>query len=210
VSRVRALLDHLCVADPAFPANIIKSLYFDTDRMELLRQKQASELLKRKVRIRWYVDPVSGAALPQAHLEIKTKNGARRDKQRLALPVPAAEFDRDPVAAARELDGALSSRLHGLQPACVIQYLRRRYIEMGQGFRMALDTDIRASSSNRALLRDMRESRPAVAVLEVKGAGVRELPPSLSSMHLWGVRKAAFSKYAACLDGTYPMEADPI
>ena len=215
-SRVEALLDHSCATDPAFQTNIIKSLYFDTDQLELLRQKQASEFLKRKVRIRWYVDPQTGAPGPNAYLEVKTKHGARGGKKRIALPIPAAEFDCDPLAAANKvssdmLEGTdLEGALRGIAPACVIQYRRRRYLELGQGHRIALDSDIRSSSLNRTLLRGLRESRPSYAVLEVKGAGARELPPSLRILHQWGVRKAAFSKYAACLDGEHPMETNPL
>jgi len=213
--RVGALLDHVCAADPAFPTNVIKSLYFDTDRLDLLRQKQASEFLKRKVRIRWYVDPRSGTPGAQAYLEVKSKQGAHGDKRRRPLPVSAAEFDRDPLTAAEMLlrqadsDAQLADTLQGLLPAGVIQYQRRRYIEMSEGFRIALDSDIRASSLNRALLRERRESRPSVAVLEVKGERTRGLPSSLSMLYGWGVQKAAFSKYAACLDEEYPMEMDP-
>jgi hypothetical protein len=216
LARVQALLNHLCATDPSFQSNIINSLYFDTDRLELLRQKEASEFLKRKVRIRWYVDPLTGTPGPQAFLEVKTKQGARGGKVRTALPIPAAAFDRDPLAAAETLSPhllegtGLEGVLRDVVPACVIQYRRRRYIEMSTGHRIALDSDIRACSLNRALLRERRESRPSYAVLEVKGPGARDLPPSLSLLHRWGVEKSSFSKYAACLDGEHPMETDPL
>ena len=72
---VEAVIEHVCAPDPRFRTNIIKSLYFDTQGLDLLRQKRASELLKKKVRIRWYVDPQSGAPGPEAYLEIKCKDG---------------------------------------------------------------------------------------------------------------------------------------
>ena len=208
-------MDHVCAIDPAFQVNVIKSLYFDTPRFDLLRQKEASEFLKRKVRIRWYVDPRTGDPGSDAWLEIKSKRGARGHKRRLRLPVGAGRFDHDPVAALKHLDQEIDPAsepmgfLRGLSPAFVVQYRRRRYIEMSEGFRVALDSEIRATSVNRALLRRRRVSRPAFAVLELKGAGARTLPDSLSMLRRWGVRKASLSKYAACLDPDQERETDP-
>lgn len=214
-TRVAAWLEHQCVPDPAFAENGVKSLYFDSGRLALLRQKQASELLKRKVRIRWYVNPRTGRPDPGAMLEAKIKDGARGWKHRIPLPVDTAELDADPLGVVQawlsRVDPAEPKRgwLQGLQPVCVIRYVRRRYVAVSGGWRIALDSAIRAESLNPLVLRGHRARRPGSAVLEVKGPGARGLPPSLAFPGHWGVRKASFSKYAACLEGDDPLETYP-
>jgi hypothetical protein len=205
VPAVRAWLDHCCARDPAYGENIISSVYFDTLQLDLLEQKEQSEYIKHKVRIRWYTE-LSGSALSdRAYLEVKGKQGARTHKRRIPLPVRVSALDRDPIGTAVSVDLAehitdtARNDLRRLLPVCVVRYRRRRYIEMATGSRIALDHAIEGLHANPRF----RLRRPAAAsdaaVLEVKGPGAHALPPTLHALVRFGVRKTSFSKYAVCV-----------
>lgn len=198
-------LRHSCAEDPRFPANGIHSLYFDTPHLESLAEKENSEYLKRKVRIRWYTDPSGANPGDRAHLEVKAKEGARSWKRRIPLPCKVERLCMDPLGAAAALNlhewsADAACPMHDLYPACVISYVRHRFIEMSTGSRIALDTEIHPSHLNPALFRARTGTVPNVCILEVKGPDAGGLPPTLLPLCRFGLRRASFSKYAECLN----------
>lgn len=198
-------LRHSCANDPRFAFNAIHSIYYDTRRLELLAEKENSEYLKRKVRIRWYTDADGTTPCDQAHLEVKAKEGARSWKRRIPIACDVHRLCRDPMGAVAalsldEYSDASGFPMHDLLPVCVISYLRRRFIDMSSGCRVALDTEIQPSHMNPALLRSRAGSIPNVCILEVKGPDAGGLPPTLLQLCRFGLRRTSFSKYAECLN----------
>lgn len=199
-------LRHSCATDPRFAVNRIHSVYFDTHRLDSLVEKENSEYLKRKIRIRWYTDPAGTNPSERVHLEVKVKEGSRSWKRRVPLPCEVRLLCADPLATAaslpmQEWSAAAGCPLHDLLPVCVISYVRRRFIEMSSGARVALDTEIRPSHTNTAVLRAHKARIPNVCILEVKGPDADGLPPSLLPLCRFGLRRTSFSKYAECLVG---------
>ena len=51
---VRHWLSRVALPDPHYPANVVSSIYFDTHDWRYLNEKENSDFLKTKVRLRWY------------------------------------------------------------------------------------------------------------------------------------------------------------
>jgi hypothetical protein len=206
VEAAKALLDHACAPDPKYTENRINSLYYDTTHLDLLSQKTESEYYKYKVRLRWYCDVAEKVFSNSAYLEIKNKFGARSLKHRFPVSLEVAQLHRDPIHAVAGhslLEWAephVYDQLSGLQPACVIAYRRKRYIDMLSGLRIALDYEIQGLHPGPGLHPRGLTGRSPLAVLEVKGIHARELPSSLYSLTSLGVKKSSFSKYEICLN----------
>jgi hypothetical protein len=187
------------VADPAFSAGVVTSLYFDTPGLALYQQKRNSEYLKAKVRLRWYG---SGTGTVPCFVEIKRKIGGVREKVRVPVDFPAEAlgaraFDHPEVCCAPL---HADPRLQGvpLVPMFLVQYRRRRFIDPITGVRVALDTAVRCLGANPAFLSRAEPVTIPCGVLETKGA-LRELPAIMSPIAPY-LRKDAFSKYAACCE----------
>ena len=203
--HLRGWLDHACASDPRHADNVIHSLYFDSGSLDAAVEKWESTFFKTKVRLRWYTDEGGTPSESAAYLEVKTKQGRRTRKHRARIELDFPRFLADPIRFGEELDLLevlpWMDRDTGrrLRPVCVIRYHRRRYIDMRQGLRIALDSDIGASHANPAFRFTGRRRGLTWAVLEVKGAGRLVeplLPPGIPLMRL---SRAAFSKYGECV-----------
>ena len=145
---LRAWVDVRCRPDPAFAAGRIASIYFDSRDGALLDEKDNSDYLKTKVRLRWYGDWQTGAPAGAVFLEVKQRIGSSRKKYRRPLDWPAAELDRWPLEDVRLLEvnrwlDAAGFRFGGpLRPAICLAYRRRRWLEPATGARICLDQDI--------------------------------------------------------------------
>lgn len=66
-----ALLDQLLMPDGEFPENTINSIYYETRNFDAYSEKANGDLLKHKVRLRWYgsAKTDSGSACAPAFLE---------------------------------------------------------------------------------------------------------------------------------------------
>ena len=121
--------------DPQHAAGWVVSVYYDTPEWRLLREKEDSDYLKTKVRVRWYEDDAGALLSPDAFLEVKSKRGGARTKARLvtsepatllqALPLTDQRWARLPDAARRA--GALLPT--PLTPVFTVRYRRRRFID---------------------------------------------------------------------------------
>ncbi len=204
VNICRSYLDHSCAYDPAFYENTIKSVYFDTFTLSLLKQKDNSIYYKYKVRLRWYEEK-DGSLSKNAWLEIKKKFGTRTLKKRIKIDLDVNDLNKEPLKIAEKLnlsDYFLDegfSEFHGIIPVCCIQYKRCRYIDMMQGLRISVDYNIEATDiSEKISLKGYSGFAPN-AVVEVKGAGARQLSKVLYKITDLGGRKNSFSKYEICL-----------
>ncbi len=193
----------ICPPDPRFPICTVFTVYYDTSALSSLNEKRNSDYLKTKVRLRWY--RVGGSFSEMAFLEIKSRFGSRRDKDRLRLPF------REAWPAHGSLDGtSLQVVPHALRragmgisndyrPVLLVRYERRRFIEPTSGMRVALDTDICVPAVSRAARLVPRSLPLPTSVFELKGTR-DHLPERLRSLPSFGFRKSSFSKYRACYD----------
>ncbi len=202
--RVHALLKQRLPADPEYPDALVYSLYYDSPSLRYLEDKEGSDYLKTKVRIRWYGDPETFEPLPDAFLEAKSKEGASRFKERIHLPGAAPEIASMRLDDPRlvQLIKRLSERgvdlARGLTPLVLIRYRRRRFVLPRLNTRVCIDSDIQPIDGHPSLGAVMPRPLPS-AVMEVKG-GERVLPTELIPMSSLGARLNSFSKYLRCVD----------
>ncbi|MDA1266191.1 MAG: VTC domain-containing protein [Planctomycetota bacterium] len=189
--------------DPVHPGGYVASLYYDTPHWHFVEEKLSSDYLKTKVRLRWYENEDGSALGDEAFLEVKAKQGSLRTKLRLPAPISASELVSLPLTDRRLMTLVAAARAEGvrlpvpLEPAFVVHYRRRRYLDPRSGLRISLDDHIRAPR-----VHPVRRARPLLrpidlAVLEVKGTGSPD-PPVLRSLFDLGCRPQAVSKYVAC------------
>ena len=192
-----------CRPDPAFPAGIVSSIYYDTPDWRFLREKLNSDYLKRKVRVRWYADIESGRTGAASFLETKFKIGAGRIKTRCETAIPGESIDAAPLTDSWLVDiprGAPTGgvALRGpLLPVFKICYRRRRFLEPVSGARLNFDDDIRVTGVNWRMVPRMNPFSLRTAVFELKGARA-DLPAVLHPITALGCRKRSFSKYRVC------------
>lgn len=204
---ILAWLGHACRRDPIHPGGAVTSIYYDTADWRAYAEHRDGDVIKTKVRLRWYgqLDP-STAPWTDGYLEVKHKRGAFGHKRRRPLRLPTAHildgFAPSPLSPA-ELDrllielGVASPR--PLIPVTVIRYMRRRFIDLRAPFRYSVDSAIAGRILDTRLLPATTLVRLDCAVLEVKGPSVTP-PGTLSPLRALALRPAAFSKYAACLE----------
>jgi hypothetical protein len=186
-----ALLRSHCPPDREHAENRVESVYFDTAGLAAYGEKADGEYVKAKLRLRWY-EPHAGFAW----LEIKAKRGSLGMKQRrrvaFAPPGPDAHEECFARVARAELGVAL-------RPMLWLSYRRLRRVAPDGSARIALDRDIRAVWASPALARRARPGPLPVFVVELKGDSL-DPPPGLARLLGRVARRAAFSKYAACVD----------
>lgn len=198
----RHLLQALSRPDDRYPAAIVSTIYYDTPDLRLLFEKLDSDYLKTKVRLRWY-KPLGGTGgADTAFLEVKSRVGSFRDKARMAAPLAPGWLDRADLDDPTLVDvvgraASLGVELPGpLLPALLVRYRRHRFVEVVSGARISLDFDIEAVRGRPGLFRSGAPAFLDEAVIEVKGDS-EDLPRVLRPLAHLGLRRAAFSKYAA-------------
>lgn len=202
---VESFLQYSLKPDPSFQRGRISSVYYDTPALDLYHEKRASTYLKSKVRVRWYGD----AAKSQSNdvscwLELKSKIGGTRQKQRFPLMLPATVLAKKDLTAPAltTIPHTLSTFGHSFDgaivPMLVVQYERRRFVESSQGSRIAMDTDICCPAVNRHFVPAFPPAYLDMCVLEIKGSE-QEAPDWLQPIRDY-IRRDAFSKYASCFE----------
>lgn len=202
---IRSVLDAMCVKDGEYPEDRINSIYFDTRDRRHLAEKVDSDYVKMKVRLRWYgitteLDPDHGV---NAYLEVKIKNGIRRQKSRRPLEVKAGVLNNGANSFDELMQLAVFARECGwvpcgqLFPALTIHYDRVRYLDPEDWARLALDRRITYSRVNSIFWPPAASRQLAQGVLEVKSE------TGLLPRALWPIRERlsmrdAFSKYEEC------------
>lgn len=201
---VESLLRFALQPDPEFRTGRITSIYYDTPTLDLYHEKRASTYLKTKIRVRWYGDAAAIAGEVRCYLELKSKIGGTRRKERFPLTLPATLLARRDLSAPElaAIPAMLPTFGHSFDGAIVpmltVQYQRQRLVDPGSGARVALDSDICCPAVNRRFVPAAPPAFLEVCVLEIKGAD-REPPGWLRSIRDH-VRRDAFSKYASCFE----------
>jgi hypothetical protein len=201
---IKAHLKHVLQPDPVFSEGRISSVYYDTPSFDYYQEKRASEFLKTKIRLRWYGEPAASDSDVKCYLEVKEKEGSTRNKQRVAVDVPASVLaDRElraaPLAMIPQLLAASGHSFDGpLVPILIVQYERTRFLEPSTGARIAVDVDIQCPAVNTMFVRAHPPVFLDVCVLEVKSSD-KELPHWMAAIRHY-VRRDAFSKYTTCLE----------
>lgn len=202
---VTGYLEGILIPDPNYSEGQISSIYYDTPCLEFYQAKRASEFLKTKVRLRWYGKPLATAGSVRCYLEVKSKIGAQRRKDRVELEAPAHALTGPSLGSEPYLVDILAKlipRGHMLPaplfPMIVIQYQRRRFIDPTSGARVAIDSEILVPRVNQQFIPGSPPARVEVCVLEIKGDS-REIPDWVRPIR-HQVRPDAFSKYSACFE----------
>jgi hypothetical protein len=197
----RRLLERYCRRDPAYPAAVVWTMYYDTPGLLSLGEKINSDYLKQKIRVRWYSD-LRGRPAGPSFVEAKLRVGNRRMKVRASLPYSADELASWDLEDPRLLQLPLSLKEHGIdlrdpwRPILLIRYRRDRFIEPLSRSRVSLDADIAAAAVNTRYMSAVDCSPLGSAVVEVKGSA-DELPLALRGLLHLGAQKCSFSKYLA-------------
>ena len=204
-SSLVAWLRARCQPDAEFPGYIVSSIYFDSRDWAFVGEKNESDYVKTKVRLRWYSNAVTEEPYGNAFFEVKRKVGSRREKLRMEVDRPASWLAsaglNDPRLhdAPRWLASMGATTSCPLFPTLEICYQRRRFRDPMSGCRVCVDYNMRSPRVNRRVVpRD--PGRVRVSVLELKGP-CTQFPPALQSAGRLGLRRASFSKYGASITG---------
>jgi len=215
-----ALLLRTCRGMQPAPYGQVHSVYFDTVDLDQHERSVSGELVKDKVRIRWYGDehdpqgPFHGRVLPpsppgqsvEVWLELKSRRGFSSTKQRLAQRVPREQLALNalhrgivPLSVVLETMAGFGFFPQGLiRPVIVISYLRRRLVEPATGYGVTIDERIRSSLLIPGSSGERKLELPG-AVVEVKCTKF-EFPASLLPLASIGSSWTRYSKYSACID----------
>ena len=203
LAPVAAFLRAVCTQDTEHPANIVASIYFDTRQLDFVHEKINSDLLKTKVRIRWYEDVSTRQPLGPSFVEVKYRRGLCRSKHRIQTTRKAGDLARLDLRDKSLLevpDLLLSTQvydLHNLEPLLEVRYERLRFIEPMTGTRISLDSQIGVGRVHQGRLPFTTRRRLDQGVLEVKNSSGR-IPALLNPLLRIGAKKDSFSKYFAC------------
>lgn len=208
VPFAEALLECRCDPDGKHPEGVIHSIYFDSAGLRAYGEKDNGELLKRKVRLRWYGGEGTGAggdasSRVPAFLEVKDRFGPSRDKLRMDVEIPRS-WTRDDVSLDQPVFTEFArERLDWLTPdwtpVARISYRRRRYVCPESGLRVSLDWDIRADVFNRHRFPWALPVALDAAVCEFKGP-IPGFPDWTADLQGLGFRFGSFSKYGECIE----------
>ena len=197
---------HSSIPDSQFHYGSVSSIYYDTPSLDFYDEKRNSDYLKSKVRLRWYSDGPGSISDSQmkCYLELKTKTGILRQKNRIELFLPSKILNGDPLSE-EEIE-KIPLRIHELSyappgflvPTILIQYFRHRFFDPETGSRISLDGNIHCPQANSQYIHGFPPVHLDVGVLEIKGTH-RHLPRSLNGISPY-ITRDAFSKYARCCE----------
>lgn len=199
-ARFQALLETLCAPEPGVSSGTIHSVYYDTADWRSYAAKDNSDLLKAKVRVRWYGDGRGRPTAGPCWVEAKFKDGAQRSKLRYRSQLSGEEAARLPLHHPlwrRQLehlrdDGMAEALL--MEPVYQVSYRRHRFHDSASATRLCLDSGITVPRSNRLRCPVGRADPLPWTVFEQKGDHA-DLLPRLGVLAQAGLRRSSFSKY---------------
>lgn len=203
---VASRLAALFAPDPRHPRSVVASLYLDDRSLTSLLQARDGALAKRKVRLRWYEVAPGRPESELCVLEIKHRFGTRRRKERheLALSAERLATLAGALPSLRGLFGAAGDRSlprevapRELEPALLVRYERRRFVDPASGSRLCLDRAIHAAAIRAGGPVGRLGVRSPAAVLELKNRDGRA-PAGLAAALGPALRRISFSKYERC------------
>lgn len=201
-ATIKSWLEANFPADPLYPETIISSIYFDTFKFKHLAEKQESDHIKSKFRIRWYEDIQTKAPSEVCFLEFKHKIGENRHKKRIKMQNTFWDLELaspDFYAILNELRLYEGKVLDKIFPSYTVSYTRKRFIIPDTEIRLCIDYNINVPKFNPQLIKCAKQSYLQNCVFELKGP-TAVLPPRLRALEQFGVKKDAFSKYERCFE----------
>lgn len=200
------LLRQICCRDGEFPSELINSLYFDTADLEQHNDSLSGNLVKNKVRIRWYGEDKHIREKEAIFIELKSRRGFSSTKQRLKLEVPSENLRLPRLGHGIIPRSFLMDTLARfgyfpppILPVIKISYWRYRFRELLSGQHVALDTNIRSTMILPGEGNGEKELELPGSVIEIKGRSI-ELPLSLKYLGVLDIDWSRFSKYSTCID----------
>ncbi len=216
-SEIRPYLDRDRFAEKkASNEYTVRSVYYDTPKLDCYYEKSAGLQVRRKFRIRGYDRPREDSLV---FLEIKKKNSAFIEKHRAPLRLK----DLDSLFCSREIDKYIitfggterekndAARFlyhyyrQGLRPTVLVVYDREAFFgRFDTSLRLTFDKNLRgAIFPSLCMLYDEEPLEPAMSqhfILEVKF--FRSTLPAwvLSMITRYELPRMALSKYSICLD----------
>lgn len=196
------ILDAVALPDGEYPDGLVRSVYFDSPRLESYSEKENGDNLKRKLRIRWYDTPgnLQAEEIP-VFIESKGRVGSARRKERIQVMAPARLFREAPLSdpgfasfLARHAPALSEPVPAGWMPSAVVAYHRRRYFCPESGTRLAVDWDISIPRANPLLLPFTSPVFLPLSLVEFKNEGGTP-PPWAELLFHAGFRLRSFSKY---------------
>jgi hypothetical protein len=223
LAAATAILLRTCRIDPEYPLGQVNSVYFDTFDLDQHERSMEGELVKDKVRIRWYGEehdphdlaslysadkPDDGASV-DAWLELKSRRGFSSTKQRRRVKIPRAHLALPALGRGITRPRVLTETMAEfgffppgpIRPVIVISYFRRRFVEPLTGRRLSIDSQIRSTLLTPGGLGERALELPG-GLVEVKCDEIT-LPPSLRELETIGSAWSRFSKYSACLEAHF-------
>lgn len=200
---IRRLVSSRFQIDQSYPVGVITSIYFDSKDMLHYEEKRASTYLKRKIRLRWYLDAKTHKPDQQAFWEVKSRTGTQRTKTRVVSSIAPSMLNDidmdDPLLLKEAVEQQRSSGGGQLVfPSVMIRYTRHRYIDSVNGSRINVDSDIYARKISAGLANERSISCLPAGVIEYKGEH-DAISPVLADLGGVGARKQAFSKYESTI-----------
>ena len=207
-NRTDAILSWLkarCRTDSDYPAAMVSSIYYDTVNWCSLAEKNNSDYLKTKLRLRWYQDLYTGELSKESFLEVKFKIGAKRYKLRFPTGIGGARLKRLHLNDSQLRHLLTSLRNKGIPvnqayyPVFQVSYKRHRFVDPFSSARLCVDHDIHSPRVNWQMMPFCRPDPISKGVFECKGSHI-ELPDILHQLTAMGCKKESFSKYSICHD----------
>lgn len=202
-ASIRGWLDSTLPSDGEYPEAIINSIYFDTKDLSYLYEKENSDHIKSKFRIRWYQDVNTKSVSDICFLEFKHKVGFVRSKKRIQtqnifsfLPLESEKFNNS-LLPLRVFNNKVLGHIF---PSYIVSYTRKRYVVPETGQRVCIDYNINVTGVNSNLIpRNVREKYLYNCVFETKGQ-TQNFPRVCLPLEKMGLKKDAFSKYERCFE----------
>ncbi len=168
-----------------------RTLYFDTENLELFHAHRRGCRVRHKVRLRHYTDR------QLSQLEIKTRRG---ENLTVKTRRPHAYGDNCLSAEDQAFVRSTTGITAVLQPQACTEYRRVTLIGLRHPERVTIDFDLRFGTGNANVAR----ASVGMAVIEIKQARCRRDTPAMRRLRDSGFRPSWSSKYCAAIASTRP------
>jgi hypothetical protein len=181
--------DYSCLCIEGLSKSAYKTLYYDTEKLNLYQQHHNGELNRYKIRHRTYID--SGLA----YLEVKFKsNKDRTIKKRIKSQLTLDGFKDE---ALYFLTKELPFNPLVLRPALWVNYSRITLVSKVNAERLTLDVDLEVQKDT------ISKHMNTMVIAEVKKAG-KQTSAFMQAVKKQGIREGAISKYCLAVMLTHP------
>jgi hypothetical protein len=136
---------HPCMFRELYPPRYINNFYFDTPHLAFYNANVDGDMIRAKMRIRWYHDLLQSVEKPI--LEVKYKDGIVGDKWSYPFPsfVVQSGFnmkDLQPLIRSGALEPDIQTTLAGMEISLLNRYYRYYFATPDQRFRLTIDTQL--------------------------------------------------------------------